>query len=158
MKFDDTFIGLFLAVCSVGIFAIAQTFPPIPGQNFGASLFPTVLSVGLFICSVLLLIPGLRQRAAGAPRPSWPAWTREPISILRFLLAPGSLFFYFETGDSLGFIPCALILLLVLFRVFGVSWLRAIVVAVISVLVIHFMFYSILHVPLPWGMLEPLSW
>jgi putative tricarboxylic transport membrane protein len=95
MRFDDTFIGLFLAVCSVGIFVIAQTFPPIPGQSFGASLFPTVLSVGLFICSVLLLVQGLRQRAAGAARPGWPAWTREPISILRFLLVPGSLFFYF---------------------------------------------------------------
>jgi len=158
MRFDDTFIGLFLAVCSVGIFVIAQTFPAIPGQSFGASLFPTVLSVGLFICSVLLLVQGLRQRAAGVARPGRPAWTREPIAILRFLLVPGSLFFYFEAGDSLGFIPCSLILLLVLFRVFGVSWLRSIVVAVISVLVIHFMFYSILHVPLPWGLLEPISW
>ena len=158
MKFDDTLIGIVLGIFSVLVFAIAQTFPPIPGQHFGASLFPTVVSVGLFICAVLLVLQGLSARACGAPRPPRPQWLHEPLSVIRFLLIPASLIFYFETGDLLGFIPCAIILLLVLFRAFGVSWRRTIIVSLISVLVIHFMFYSVLHVPLPWGLLESLSW
>jgi putative tricarboxylic transport membrane protein len=158
MKFNDIYIGIVLGVFSAIVFAAARTFPVIPGQQFGASLFPTLISVGLFICAVLLVMQGLRARAAGATRAAWPAWLREPISVLRFLMVPASLVFYFEVGDWLGFLPCAFLLLMVLFRLFGVRWRTALIVALATALIIHFMFYSVLHVPLPWGLLEPIAW
>jgi len=158
MKFDDILIGAVLGVFSVIVFAAAQTFPAIPGQQFGASLFPTLIAVGLFICSVLLVAQGLRARAAGARRPAWPDWLRDPMSVLRFLMVPASLVFYFMAGDWLGFLPCAFVLLVVLFRIFGVRWRTALIVALVTALVIHFMFYRILQVPLPWGLLEPIAW
>jgi putative tricarboxylic transport membrane protein len=158
MKFDDILIGIVLGVFSVIVFAVARTFPVIPGQQFGASLFPTLISVGLFICAVLLVLQGMRARVAGAPRASWPAWLREPISVLRFLMVPASLVFYFEAGDWLGFLPCAFLLLVVLFRLFGVRWRTALIVALATALIIHFMFYTVLQVPLPWGLLEPIAW
>jgi len=158
MKFDDIRIGVVLGVFSVFVFAVARTFPVIPGQHFGASLFPTLISIGLFICSVLLVAQGWRARRAGAEKPGWPAWLREPISVLRFLMVPISLVFYFMASDWLGFLPCSVLLLVVLQRLFGVRWMRALIVAVIVSLVIHVMFYSVLHVPLPWGLLEPWAW
>jgi len=158
MKFDDLRIGVVLGVFSVLVFFIARTFPVIPGQHFGASLFPTLISIGLFICSVLLVIQGWQARRAGVPRPGWPAWLREPLSVLRFLMVPLSLVFYFMAGDWLGFLPCAFLLLMALQLVFGVRWKRALIVALVVSLVIHAMFYSVLHVPLPWGLLEPLAW
>lgn len=158
MKFDDILIGAVLGIFSVIVFAAARTFPAIPGQQFGASLFPTLISVGLFICSILLVAQGLRTRRAGTPRPPGPTWLREPMSVLRFLMVPASLVFYFMLGDWLGFLPCAFLLLVALFRVFSVRWRTALIVALVTSLVIHFMFYSILHVPLPWGLLEPVAW
>jgi len=158
MKFDDIRIGVVLGVFSVIVFAVARTFPVIPGQHFGASLFPTLISVGLFICSVLLVIQGWRARRAGAARAPWPAWLRQPMSVLRFLMVPISLVFYFMTADWLGFLPCSFLMLLVLQRLFSVSWMRAVIVAIVVSLVIHVAFYSVLHVPLPWGLLEPLAW
>jgi putative tricarboxylic transport membrane protein len=35
---------------------------------------------------------------------------------------------------------------------------RSIVIAVIAALVIHFVFYKLLRVPLPWGLLTPFAW
>ena len=34
----------------------------------------------------------------------------------------------------------------------------ALVVAVVATLVIHFAFYKLLRVPLPWGLLTPWAW
>lgn len=158
MKFDDTLIGVVLGIFSVIVFAIAQTFPVIPGQHFGASLFPVLIACGLFICSVLLVVQGVRTRAATRANHVRAAWLRDPRAVIRFLLVPASLVFYFELGSVLGFLLCAFILLLVLFIAFGVPWRRAIIVALISALIIHFMFYSVLKVPLPWGLLEPMAW
>src|SRR5690606_21116650 len=103
MKFDDIRIGVVLGVFSVIVFAIARTFPVIPGQNFGASLFPTLISIGLFICSVCLVVQGLAARRAGAVRPPWPAWMRDPHAVLRFLLVPIALVLYFMAAEWLGF-------------------------------------------------------
>ncbi len=100
MTFDDTLIGIVLGVFSVIAFAAAQAFPPIPGQQFGASLFPSVIAAGLFICAVLLVIQGLRRRAVSVARADW---MRDPVSVLRFALVPGVLFFYFSASDALGF-------------------------------------------------------
>ncbi len=158
MKFDDTLIGVVLGIFSIIVFILAQAFPVIPGQHFGASLFPSAISTGLFICALMLVVQGLRNRAAGRPDKVRAPWLRDPRSVLRFLLVPASLVFYFELADTLGFLLCAFILLCVLFRAFGVSWMRTVVVALISTLVIHFMFYSVLKVPLPWGLLEPFAW
>ena len=35
---------------------------------------------------------------------------------------------------------------------------RAIVIALVMTLVIHYMFYKLLRVPLPWGVLTPWAW
>jgi putative tricarboxylic transport membrane protein len=158
MKFNDIHIGIVLGVFSVIVFAAARTFPVIPGQQFGASLFPMLIAVGLFICALLLVAQGLRARAAGAPKAASPSWLRDPISVMRFLMVPASLVFYFVLGDWLGFVPCAFLLLIVLFRLFGVRWRTSLVVALATTLIIHFMFYTVLHVPLPWGLLEPVAW
>lgn len=158
MKFDDTLIGVVLGIFSVIVFAIALTFPVIPGQNFGASLFPVLISCGLFICAVMLVVQGMRNRAVSRVPLVSASWLRNRRAVLRFLLIPASLVFYFELGSTLGFLLCAFIILCVLFRAFGVTWLRTFVVALVSVMIIHFMFYSVLKVPLPWGLLEPLAW
>jgi len=45
------------------------------------------------------------------------------------------------------------LLLLALFLKLGVRLLTAVIVAPVAVLVIHLLFYKLLKVPLPWGIL-----
>jgi len=39
-----------------------------------------------------------------------------------------------------------------------VKWSRALLVALIATFVVHFAFYKMLRVPLPWGILTPWAW
>ncbi|HUG58138.1 MAG TPA: tripartite tricarboxylate transporter TctB family protein [Candidimonas sp.] len=157
MKVNDALIGLMLGIFAIFVLLMAQSFPPIPGQNFGAGLFPKAIGVGMLICSALLIWHGIKNKK-NAPPMAMPAWLRDKASVARFLLIPASLAFYFVVADFLGFLLTAGLLLFVLFLAFRVRWLTALVVAVIGALVIHFMFYSILKVPLPWGLLETVAW
>ena len=45
-----------------------------------------------------------------------------------------------------------------MFSVLRVPPLRALLLAVVVTLVIHFAFYKLLRVPLPWGLLTPYAW
>ena len=66
--------------------------------------------------------------------------------------------FYIAASDRLGFLPTAVVILMALFSVLRVPPGRAVLVAVIATLVIHFAFYKLLRVPLPWGVLTPFAW
>jgi putative tricarboxylic transport membrane protein len=68
------------------------------------------------------------------------------------------LVFYVIAADPLGFMPTAALCLLALFLKLKVRLLPAVIVAISSTLVIHFLFYKLLRVPLPWGVLERFAW
>lgn len=157
MKIDDAITGLLLGVFSVVVFIAALSFPPIPGQSFGAALFPIWISIGMFICAVCLVVQGVRRRRAGY-RMTVPAWLHDKAAIIRFLLIPATLVLYFAVADTLGFFITASLILVILFRGFGVRWLTSFIVAIVGAFAIHAMFYGVLKVPLPWGLLESLSW
>ena len=60
--------------------------------------------------------------------------------------------------DRLGFLLTSFVILAVLFRIFSVGWKRTVITAAIATLAIHFAFYKLLRVPLPWGFLTPYAW
>jgi putative tricarboxylic transport membrane protein len=66
--------------------------------------------------------------------------------------------FYILAANQLGFLPTAFLMLVALFKALQVKWSRALLVAVIATLVVHFAFYKLLRVPLPWGILTPWAW
>ena len=70
----------------------------------------------------------------------------------------GCLFFYIYLSDFLGFIICGTLLLAVMFAVLEVRPKMIIPIAIITTLVVHFIFYKGLRVPLPWGLLMPFQW
>src|SRR3546814_18906949 len=75
-----------------------------------------------------------------------------------FLLVPITLILYTQFSESLGFIPAAFLLQLALYLVFRVRLRTAIPVAIAGAVIIHFLFYKILEMPLPWGILESIAW
>ncbi len=155
MKISDTLSGILIGIFAVIIFVMALSFPPTPGQEFGSGLFPRLIAIGLFICAVCLIVQSRRR----GDKKLWLAWPGiNTVTFLRFCMIPATLIFYFLTADFLGFFISSGIILMVTFLVFGVKPLRSLILTIISVLVIHFSFYNILEVPLPWGLLEAFAW
>jgi putative tricarboxylic transport membrane protein len=155
VKVNDAVVGACLVALAIAILVHIQAYPLIPGQKYGPALFPGVIAVGLIGCGLLLLRRGVR---AGRPLVALAGWMRDPSLVTNFLAVCAVLVFYIVAVAPLGFIPTAILCLVALFLKLRVRPLPAIVVAVAATLVIHTLFYKLLRVPLPWGVLEPVLW
>ncbi len=155
MKISDTLSGIILGIFAVIIFVMSLSFPPTPGQEFGSGLFPRLIAIGLLLCAIGLVVQS-RRRNDSQVSMAWPGLNS--VTFLRFCMIPATLIFYFLTAEYLGFFISSGIILMLTFLVFGVKPLYSVVLTVISVLLIHFSFYNILEVPLPWGLLESVAW
>ena len=159
MKLNDAVFGaLFLALGAAVLFAI-QGFPKIPGQPVGPALFPGIIATVLCVTGVVLLVQGWqRRRATGEPWLAWEPWVRSPRHVGALAVLLGSVVLYIVAADAVGFLPLATVILAALFIVLGVPPGRAVLIAVVAALLVHFAFYKLLRVPLPWGVLTPYAW
>lgn len=157
MKISDAILGLFLLLLGIAVLVVVQGYPKIPGQQVGPALFPGLIASGLCIGGGALLWRGWRERGS-VPWVQPGPWLRSPRHVLAFAIVVAGVVFYMLAGERLGFLVCSTVLLTVLMWALRVPRLRALVIAVISSLVIHFAFYKLLHVPLPWGVLAGIAW
>ncbi len=159
MKVNDAVPGAMLILFGAGIFIHAQSFPPMPGQNYGAALFPQVIAVLMALSGLALVVKAMRS---GRREPLMAAadWMRSPAHLLNFLLLVLLLLFYIFAADAIGFIPTAFILLaLLMTRLRGMAQLgSSLVIAAVASLSIQQFFGEILRVPLPWGVVPPFGW
>ena len=157
MKLNDAIFGLLLLVLGGTVLGLVQSFPKIPGQQVGPGLFPGLIAVGLCVGGLILLVRGWRGRADQA----WFAledWVKSPRHLAGFVVLVGSIVFYMLVSQWLGFLISSALILTALFYVSQVALGRAVLVAVVATLVIHFAFYKLLRVPLPWGVLKNYAW
>jgi putative tricarboxylic transport membrane protein len=157
MKLNDALIGLLLIAFSSGIIAVASRFPLMPGQPFGPSLLPTLIAVGLILAGLVLIVRGMR---AGR-RQAWlevDDWVRTPKLVFDFLLMIGAVAFYIALSDELGYLIAAPLALFAFLLATGVGPLAALPIAVLVPPIIHYIFYTVLKVPLPWGLLTEYAW
>lgn len=157
MKINDAFWGALLVVLGAAVLVAVRSFPNIPGQPVGPALFPALIAWGLCIAGGILLWQGWQARA-DAPWVVWQDWVRSPRHGRALAALLGSVVFYILVADDLGFLITSVLMLLALFRALLVSWQRSVFWAVVATLVVHFAFYKLLRVPLPWGVLTPLAW
>ncbi|OAI50597.1 hypothetical protein AYO46_09885 [Betaproteobacteria bacterium SCGC AG-212-J23] len=156
MKFNDAVLGAIFLALSIAVLVTIQGFPKIPGQSVGPSAFPGLIAVLLAGCSIALIWRGWRERAS-QPLVAIGAWLSSPPHVRNFLVVVGGLVFYVLAADTLGFLPCGAIILCALFLTLRVRPLLAVALALIVPVVIHLIFYKLLRVPLPWGVL-PVMW
>jgi putative tricarboxylic transport membrane protein len=128
-----------------------------------------VVGVGLGLCGILIALgvgSGLEEEAEAdlaahtdhaPPQPSGLALALGRFSWLGILLPPGALVFYALFVDSLGFFLTAALMILVAALAFGARLRLALAMAVVGPLVIHLIFYKLLRVPLPPGLI-PVPW
>jgi putative tricarboxylic transport membrane protein len=154
MKVHDGLLALAMLVLAVAVVATAQRFPPAPGQPVGPGLFPTVIGSALGLAALVLLVRSLREPG---PR-KW--LTIAPVlrrarGMVGFLLAPVSVVFYLSFSERLGFLPCSILILIVLLTAYGVRLRAGVPFAFAASAVVYAVFARVLSVPLPRGLLEP---
>lgn len=161
MKLDDAVWGVLLALLGGTLLVQVQGFPTIPGQHVGAGLFPGLVGGGLAACGLILLARALMARARLASRGGWirlPDWAGSARHAAGFgvVLAVNAL--YLLAVERVGFVLIGIVYLAALMMVLRVRPLRAVALAIVLTLAIHFCFYKLLRVPLPWGVLQPIAW
>ncbi len=157
MKFNDAVFGAVLLALGAAVLTIVQGYPKIPGQQVGPALFPGLIAAGLCVGGLVLLVRGWRERKA-VPWFTADDWLRSPRHVAGALVVIGSVLVYMLAAERIGFLPVAAALLFVNFITFRVRPLPAIGMALVATLLIHFAFYKLLRVPLPWGVLKNYAW
>lgn len=154
MKINDAVFGVVFALLGAVVLFHVQSYPKIPGQGYGAAIFPGLVAVGFIVCGVLLVISGVRHRrdAPWFTGDNWLHSSRHIVAVLAIVLGVVA---YIALVETIGFLIVAPMLLLAWFRVLGVRWALAIPAALLVVLAIWYVFYKLLRVPLPWGVLTP---
>jgi putative tricarboxylic transport membrane protein len=159
MKINNAVSGIAIGLFGLAVYIQSGSFPTLGQQQIGPEVFPQVIAVGMMICAILLIIKGIKdKKSTGEGWIELPEWAREPRSLFGFLLILIALVFYVLASEWLGFLITGFVMLIVLFLYFQVKPLVALITAVISVFVIHYLFYTVLKVPLPWGILESFAW
>jgi putative tricarboxylic transport membrane protein len=154
VKFNDAVLGAVFLALSVAVLVTIQGFPNIPGQKIGPGAFPGLIAALLACCSVALIWRGFRSKT---PLVAVGAWLSSLPHVRNFLVATGSLVFYVLAADKLGFLICGAVILLSLFLTLKVRTRIAVPLAIVLPVLIHMVFYKLLRVPLPWGVL-PVLW
>lgn len=155
MKLNDAVFGAIFLALSLFVLWTVRSYPTIPGQNVGPAAFPALVAGLLAICSIGLIVVGIRARHA-APWFRAGAWVRSPRHVAAFVIAIGGLALYVVAAQVVGFLVGATVFLLALMLCLGVRVPVALIVAPVATIVIHVVFYKGLRVPLPWGVLPVL--
>jgi len=155
MRFNDALIGIALVLFAGLIVWYVRGFPPMPGQEFGPSLFPRAIAVGFMLTGLGLIVSGAR-RWEGAVELS--EWMRTPRLAINFLVVVGAVLFYILFSEELGFLVAAPVTLGAILLTVRTRWFVAVPVALAVCVLIHWIFYGGLRVPLPWGLFEPIAW
>ena len=130
-----------------------------PGQKYGAGLFPRLIGFFMGVGGVALIFRGIRMRNE-VPWVTVMDWISSPRHLTSFFLVIFVLIFYIVVSDDLGFIPTAFICLFVLLNwLRGIStWSSSAWISVLAIIVIQQFFGEFLRVPLPWGIVPIFGW
>src|SRR5258708_30280867 len=87
-----------------------------PGQKYGAALFPGLIAAGLVVCGTLLVVRGARSGAAWIAFDAWMTRARPAAGFICVLIG---LALYLVLADPLGFHLTGFLLLLLSTLVLG---------------------------------------
>lgn len=165
MHLSDRITGPFLVVLGALAAYGGSRLPPVPGQQVGPNVFPMVVGAGLVLCGAMVALGVGRvfeeeaeADLAAHENPRSPNQTQYGFLFgLRALIPPALLVFYAVVVERLGFVPTAAIIALTIAKALGASWRLALPLAALAPVGVHLVFYKLLRVALPPGLL-PMPW
>ena len=150
MRLDDRITGGLLASGGIAYTATALGLPGVPGQDYGAGFFPTIIGSAMTLAGTAILV-----RAVARPRPpAGSVWSGGYRELARFVGVLAAVAFYIFLSPALGFALTALIIMVALALALGAKPVTACLVAIGAVIVFEVVFGRLLRVPLPAGFLD----
>jgi putative tricarboxylic transport membrane protein len=148
-------LGVAAGFALLGVVLITGTadVKPVAHIQYGPALFPTIIGWLMIALASLAAFDALRQPAAAKPEPAADEPPPAPPNYLLFagfILAP---IVYVLVADALGFLLTMALLVAVLVWLASGRPVAAIVFGFGLALVLHLIFYQVLRVTLPWGVL-----
>ncbi|HEX7889011.1 MAG TPA: tripartite tricarboxylate transporter TctB family protein [Ramlibacter sp.] len=169
MKVSDRVTGAMLVGLGAAAYWGGSLLPPVPGQQVGPNVFPMVIGAALVACGVLILLgvgrtfeedekivtsatgdvadgdvlDPARGRIATFLHGGW-----------KVLVPPAALFFYYFASERLGFWITASLMVFTLAWSQGARLKWAVALAIVAPAFVHLVFYKLLRVPLPAGLLK----
>jgi putative tricarboxylic transport membrane protein len=131
----------------------------VPGQKLGAGFLPGIVGIGLMLCAVALVLRSLRRGDEASDRPEPGSAAESTSGATRIgppLAVAASIVAFVALATPVGFLLVAPPCLVLLLRALGRRWGESLLWALGATLVVHLVFYKMLRVPLPWGLLPPL--
>lgn len=118
-------------------------------KSYGQGYIPLFAAIGLTICGTVILVKSFQVKRVGRPlHIRWGKIIRGPVLSIISLIAYTILIIFFGFGLS------TFLLMLSLLRILRVySWPFAFIVAVVSAISFHYIFKTLLYLPLPNGIL-----
>ena len=159
MKVSDLLLGLASVVFGLAVLGYGVALPPMPGQRYGAGLFPILLGASFALCGALVAHKGWRERRdARVPLVALDDWARDRYLVGNLLVVLGLILVYVLFSERIGFIPLSIAILIALFLRLKVPPVRSVVIALAATAFIYVAFGRFLRVPLPRGLLEGIVW
>ena len=153
MRLDDRITGGLLASGGTAYTATALGLPGVPGQDYGAGFFPTIIGSVMTLAGAAILV-----RAVVRPHPpsgtAGLAWSGGYREMARFAGVLAAVAFYIFLSPTLGFALTALLIMVALALALGARPVTACLVAIGAVIVFEAVFGRLLRVPLPAGFLD----
>ena len=143
----DLLFGLIFIALGLGVWLMAREFPVVPGMQYGADFFPTLIAIGMAAGGVLLSFNALRQlRTEGVGDNSGFG-----LPSLAVLLPCALVVAYIYLSEVIGAAPMMLLIMLILLIQRGVRRMPSLVISLVATEVISISFGHLLKVPLPVG-------
>lgn len=161
--FSNLVIAILLLAFEVWAYIQAAGFRQVKGAYVQASTFPQIMIIGMGIFTVVLLVQSIVKLTVGmkpddfdnAPAPSLNPITNKGIGAALLVIALCVL--YVLLFDRLGYVVVsALISMIIMWLIGKRKPLTVILVSVLVPLVMWFIFYKLLTVNIPMGVLQPL--
>lgn len=148
---SDFVTGGALVLAGFAMYLGARGFSAPPTMSYGAGFFPKIVAGGMAISGLLIVLADLRGRLS--KRVTFDARGAGRVALLVAMIAAYAL-----ALNPLGFHLATVCLLFMVTRFYGGGWISAGVLSVAATLILHFVFYSVMRVSLPWGVMLPFAW
>lgn len=153
-----------LIFIAVGVWALIQTysFQEVKNTYVQAAVFPQIMCVGMLIFAVILLIQSIiklmtmdENDPLAEPAASINFIKDKGVLAALFVMLLCALFVVFF--KPLGYVICGAVLCFVIMVLIGKrNWLQMVLVSILVPLGMWLVFYKMLSVNIPMGMLQPL--
>lgn len=169
MKVSDRVTGLILVALGAAAYWGGSKLPPVPGQQVGPDVFPMVIGAALLACGVLIMLGVGRTFEEEEKIVTSEAGDVADAAVVqpergfiggflhdgwKVLIPPAALFFYYFASERLGFWITASLMIFSLAWSQGAKLKWAVALAIVAPALVHLVFYKLLRVPLPIGLLK----